>query len=139
MASNQPKNLQWARALCEYCKDFSTASILETAYEHQPSFEALNKSANSGCNLCQLFVESLLEYLRCRELKREPNGQIWIREESPKELIWIPGPGSIIIVECRREDLVPNGMNGEYPLVKGTLHLVADEGEYIVLPLSFNH
>jgi hypothetical protein len=48
-------------ALCEYCKDFSIASIMEKDYRHQPNFEALKKSADNGCKLCQIFAESLLE------------------------------------------------------------------------------
>jgi hypothetical protein len=118
--------------LCEYCKDFSIASVLETDYRHQPSFEGLKKSAGSGCNLCQLFSKSLLETVRFDDLTGEPNGEIWIRKDS-REDPYIIGPRPIIIVECRGENLYPNALGGKYPQTRGHLHLVADEGKHIVL------
>jgi hypothetical protein len=44
--------------LCQYCGDFSIASIQREHHAYQTSFEALKQSANEGCHLCTLFYES---------------------------------------------------------------------------------
>jgi hypothetical protein len=146
-ASNHPERPAMG-ALCEYCKDFSIASILVEDYRHQPSFDALKESADSVCKLCRLFAASLLEVARYGDLKGESNKRIWIPKYTPKisffSFFRFISHKNVLKVESRREHL--DDSNGEYrsyspgvALPLGTLQLTADGGKYIVLSMLFNH
>lgn len=75
--------------LCQYCEDFDYDRLIEDpGYEHQPNWQALELSAERGCDVCRLVSSESFSYDSC-DIE---NG--YYSDESTKQVYCTLDPGA---------------------------------------------
>jgi hypothetical protein len=104
--------------LCQICSNFTFASLHEEDYRHHPSLDSLKQSAQSGCELCQIFYECLFD--RIRDVGEGANSTIWV-DIYPNKFDKILG----------RIDILRIRSGASQQLINGEVEISASQGKGI--------